>query len=129
VTVRVALLLALTACAPEVEGDARCNLDAPLTWDNWGKGFVDTHCVGCHSAIIPPAQRRNAPPGVDFDTYQGVLLWAERIEVRVLENARLDDDTIVLMPPGGGPTEEELRMLEEWLHCAVYPDKAALEGS
>ncbi|TVQ92514.1 MAG: hypothetical protein EA397_06810 [Deltaproteobacteria bacterium] len=122
-------LILLAACEPdEVEVDARCNPSEPLTWDNWGKGFVDTHCVGCHSSIIPPAQRRDAPVGIDFDTYRGVLLWAERIEERTLTGARQGIDSAELMPPGGGPTEEELDMLEEWLHCTVYPDKAVVEG-
>lgn len=122
-------LLVLAGCdSAEPAGAEQCSEHAPLTWESWGKGFVDTHCVGCHSAIIPPAQRRDAPAGVDFDTYRGVILWAERIEERTLTGAREGLDSAELMPPGGGPTDEELDMLEEWLHCSVYPDKAAMEN-
>lgn len=126
---RLLALVGLLGCGdPPRELNPMCHPDAALTWESWGQGFVDTHCVGCHSSVIPLSQRRDAPLGVDFDTYRGVLQWAERIEVRTLLNARLDDDEILLMPPGGGVTDEELDMLEEWLQCSVFPDKAALEA-
>ena len=95
-----------------------CLRDPPLTWDSWGKGFVEKHCNGCHSSIIPDAHRNNAPKGVDFDTYVGVLTFAERIDARVVEL------NPTAMPPGGGPTDEELSLLAEWLTCSVYPDVA-----
>jgi uncharacterized membrane protein len=127
VTMRPLALLALVACGAGPQADPRCDVAEPLTYEGWGRGFVDKHCVGCHSGLIPPAQRRGAPSGVDLDTYRGVLQWAERIEARSLVAASGDGDDA--MPPGGGLTDEELLMLEEWLRCGVYPDKAALEAA
>lgn len=121
-------LLVLLGCQTEEAVDPLCDVAEPLTYETWGKGFIDTHCVGCHSSIIPPAQRRDAPAGIDFDTYRGILQWSERIEARALTDARAEDDTVVIMPPGGGPTPEELDMLEEWLYCGVYHDKQLLES-
>jgi hypothetical protein len=50
---------------------------------------------------------------VDFDTWEDVLFWGERILVRAI-----DEDT---MPPAGGMVPEERIGLEEWLRCEVLP--------
>jgi len=120
----LALAGAVGACAPEEE-DPLCGRDVPLTYDGWGQTFLDTHCNGCHSSLVPDAQRRGAPPGVDFDTYGGVLQFVERIDDRVIVAPQEERSQ---MPPGGGPTEEELQMLHEWLECSVYPDADEWEG-
>jgi len=116
----VMLASLLVACPEadkdEVDSDDPCVHDPPLSYDNWGKGFMEKHCNGCHSSIVPPSHRNNAPPGVDFDTYPGVLAFASRIDERAI---LLNPSP---MPPGGGPTEEELSLLYEWLTCSVYPD-------
>lgn len=122
---RIVILVGLLgACAGE-ETDPLCEREVPLTYDNWGQGFLDTHCNGCHSSIIAPRQRRGAPDTVNFDTYDGVLTFAERIDDRVIL-AKAEDRSA--MPPGGGPTAEELAMLHEWLECTVYDDKIEWEG-
>ena len=119
------LLLGLVACGEEEE-DPLCGREVQLTYDTWGRGFLDTHCNGCHSSITAPAQRRGAPPGVDFDTYEGVLQFAERLEERVIVQNEAEDGNP--MPPGGGPTAEEREMLHEWLECQVYPDVERWDG-
>jgi len=118
------LLGLLVACGGEEE-DPLCDVEVPLTYDNWGRGFLDTHCTGCHSSIIAPAQRRGAPDTVNFDTYDGMLSFADRVHARVVEPPPEE----VSMPPGGGPTTEERAMLNEWLACEVAADKAQWEGS
>ncbi len=97
---------------------ASCLRDPPLNWDNFGKGHMDKHCNGCHSSLLDRQELRNgAPPGVDFDTYEGNLIWADRI----YERAAIQ----VSMPPGGGPSADELRLFEEWMLCEVLPDSGA----
>lgn len=84
---------------------------------------MGVHCAGCHSQLNPAGHRKGAPAGVDLDTYDGVLQWAYRTELRALgDNPE--------MPPGGGPSPEERERLEEWLQCAVIPEleAAAAEG-
>lgn len=115
------MLWLLLACAPGADS-ASCDRDPPLTYHTWGEAFIDKHCTGCHSSLLgTPAERNNATIGVDLDTYGDVLVFAERIEARVLTPESPQ------MPPGGGPTEEELQMLREWMSCSVYPDVEALE--
>lgn len=92
-----------------------CLRDPPLTYENFGRGFMGRHCTGCHSSIIRVDQRNAAPVGVDFDTWDGCVEWADRIEVRALETPD------VPMPPAGGPTTQELALLQEWLDCELTP--------
>lgn len=109
-------LLLVFACVGK-EGDSAtgCERMPPLTYDNFGAGLLEQHCTGCHSSLVPEDHREGAPTGVDFDTYEGVLTWAERIEARAVP----DGST---MPPGGGPSEEQRALLHEWLTCTVIPE-------
>ena len=59
--------------------------------------------------------------GVNFDTYEGVLTWVERIQARAVA----DDAS---MPPGGGPGSEDRALLDEWITCTVLDEKARWEA-
>ncbi len=110
------LLGALSGCeAGEGDSSGVCDRMPPLTYDNFGQGLMDQHCTGCHSSLVPEDHREAAPVGVDFDTYEGVLTWAERIHARAVP----DGST---MPPGGGPSEDQRDLLGEWLECVVIPE-------
>ena len=114
------IVMLLLGCGDPAADTGACQRSPPLRYDNFGAGFLSTHCTGCHSSLLPLEQREGAPEGVDLNTYADVLMWADRIEARAL--AQTPD-----MPPGGGPGAEELALLAEWLRCEVYPDAAALE--
>jgi hypothetical protein len=124
----VGLLLGLqTACDDTIIGSGvpigtSCLRDPPLTWTNFGQGMMGKHCTGCHSVFQRQGQRNDAPLGVDIDTFDDVLKWADRIQVRAVDNTG--------MPPGGGMLEFERDLLEEWLRCEVFPalGKVELEG-
>jgi len=103
------------ACSEQQDTATQCYHNPPLTYENFGKGYMDKHCVGCHSSLIPIESRVGAPIGVDLNTYHDVLLWVDRIDAR----STGDDAT---MPPGGGPSPEERALLKEWIECAVYED-------
>ncbi len=96
-----------------------CLRTPPLSYETFGQGFLEKNCTGCHSSLLPEAQRNDAPLGVDFDSYAGVVQWADRIADRAV-------DASSTMPPGGGPTEEDRAMLSEWLSCQVQPDAEAV---
>lgn len=122
----LALVVALSGCgdkgADSAASDDPCARRPALTWDNFGKGLMDKHCNGCHSTLVERSSRKGAPLGVDFNTYVGVLEFADRIGARSLGEAPT-------MPPGGGPDLTERARLEEWLQCEVAADKAALAGA
>lgn len=118
---RVLLSLLLVACAPGGEdSDTTCDRQPPLSYDNFGAGLLELHCTGCHGSLVPTERREGAPANVNFDTYEGVLAWADRIEARAVPD---EAD----MPPGGGPSAEDRALLGEWLDCTVIPEAARWE--
>ena len=89
-----------------------CPEGSILTWGNFGYGFVYDWCTGCHHSDLEEGMRQGAPPNINLDTQRAVrelapLVWA----------AAADGHT--RMPPAGGPTEEERRLLGEWLACGA----------
>ncbi len=109
------MILLLLACAGTPDDTAgACDRDPPLTWANFGQGWMDKHCTGCHSSLLRADQRNGAPVQVDLDTWEDAVAWGPRIAARSLGKE-------ATMPPGGGPSEEERRLLAEWLECAVLP--------
>jgi hypothetical protein len=97
-----------------------CVRDPPLTYENYGRGFLGKWCTGCHSSLLRPDQRNDAPLGVDFDTWAGVLEWADRIEARGVPESGG-------MPPAGGASAEDREIFAEWLHCEVFPAAAEVD--
>jgi uncharacterized membrane protein len=95
--------------APEDDTGSPC-VDVPeVTYDNWGRGFMTTHCQGCHASTA--LDRYGAPEEVTFDSEAQVLDQLERIQIRTLE----DED----MPPAGGIPPDDLTLLSWWLDCGV----------
>lgn len=116
---RFAAVLLATACgaagcatgeadsAPPSLGDTCSEAARLTTWSNWGEGFFAGYCRTCHSAST--ADRRGAPPAVNFDSEAEVAAQLSAIERTVL-----DEGT---MPVGGGVPEAELQRLRAFLAC------------
>jgi cytochrome c5 len=113
------LVCALPGCDDHVIGQSApfvvtCLRDPPLTYDNFGHGMLNRHCNSCHTEAAREGQRGGAPLGVDFDDWDMVLAWAERIQVRTV-----DEST---MPPSGGTLlADERAKFAEWMRCQVLP--------
>lgn len=100
----------------------------PLTWDNFGRNFMTTYCVACHSSDLPRSQRNDAPIYHDFDTLIGVLQVVDHVD----EEAGSGPNAHNTFMPGercpsvkGGsldqacpqPTKQERVDLAQWLAC------------
>lgn len=130
---RAALLAVVLASActpgPEPTG-AVCPDPDPgtLTYDSFGKSFMDRYCTWCHASGLPRAMRNGAPIYHDYDSLLGVLETIDHVD----EEAGFGPDAEnTLMPPdrcpttaGGSldrscpkPTDEERRQLSVWLAC------------
>jgi uncharacterized membrane protein len=107
----VAAALGATGCAEPYE-EAVCPAEGTdLTYDNFGKRFLEHNCNGCHSAGAD--ERRGAPEGIDFDDLDEVHEWIDHI----YDRAAGDNDS---MPPGpDDPPIEERDQLAEWLACGA----------
>jgi hypothetical protein len=87
-----------------------CPPDSFLRYDNFGAPFFAEYCTGCHSSQLPDDMRQDAPPGVDFETLEGIRARADAIYLRAA-------DANATMPPVGGPSDETRVLLGEWLGC------------
>ncbi len=96
---------------------ATCPSSSTLTYENFGKSFMEAHCTRCHSSTLLGTARRGAPTFHDFDTVAGIRPIADHIE---LTTAAGPDGTNTSMPPDGtAPTVEERTLLGEWIACGA----------
>ena len=84
---------------------------ADVTWDSWAQGFFMTWCQSCHSATTQ--DRHGAPAGIDFDTESEVMVWRDRIIIRVIEAQS--------MPLGGGLSSDDLTLLQRYFDNVSCP--------
>jgi len=97
---------------------ATCPDGSTLTYESFGKPFMDKYCVRCHSSELKTEiDRMYAPPGHDFDQFEGILGVAEHVDQKA---AAGPDKVNTAMPPSGAkPTMEEREQLGEWLACEL----------
>jgi hypothetical protein len=128
-TIFFALLVACTGATPTPTGTA-CAIPDPgtLTYENFGKPFMEKYCTMCHASTLPRSMRNGAPLYHDFDSLVGVLEVPDHIDEQAGSGPNADND---FMPhgrcpstPGGKldmncvePTEEERQQLSEWIAC------------
>lgn len=99
---------------PELSGSTCPPEGTTLTFENFGKPFLDRYCNWCHGADV--LDRKSAPPAYVFEKPEQVERWADRIYVR----AAGPNDS---MPPGpDDPPRAERDKLAEWLACTYGPD-------
>lgn len=106
------ILILMLSCSHNSESftdSASCS--EGYSYSNFGDGFIQTYCQGCHSSTSE--DRQGAPTHITFDTEEEVMSWTTEIQLQSLGNSPS-------MPPLGGVSIEELQALEEWLQCS-YP--------
>lgn len=96
---------------------AVCPTDSTLTYESFGRRFMDDYCTRCHSSELTGPERHDAPLDHDFDTLLGILGHAEHIDEHA---AAGPNATNTIMPPNGDhPTALEREQLGEWLACEL----------
>jgi hypothetical protein len=105
-----------------------------LTWDNFGRPFMETYCTMCHSATLLRSARNGAPLFHDFDTLQGVLYLPEHIDEQAgsgpaASNSSMPPERCPSTPGGplsrdcARPSEEERQNLSLWVACEVQRNR------
>jgi hypothetical protein len=92
-------------------------LGAPTAQD-FGTAFMQTYCLGCHSASLTGPARQGAPEGIDFDTLEDVRRQAAVIDAHA---AAGPNGAHTAMPPASRaqPTRQERERLGQWLACGA----------
>jgi hypothetical protein len=135
--IAIALLFMFGAlgCESPTPTGATCPDPDPgtLTYDSFGKPFMEKYCTWCHDSSLPRSKRNGAPLFHDFDTFLGVLKVDDHIDE---QSGAGPDATNEFMPPdrcpstiGGAltkncsqPTLTERRQLAEWIACEKNRD-------
>lgn len=113
--VLVVVVLALGGC--ESSSGAACPPGSTLSYENFGRAFMESYCLRCHSRVLTGSGRRGAPVGMDFDTLEQVRTHSFDIDAVAAAGA-LGVNT--QMPPDTpGPTAVERERLGEWLACGA----------
>lgn len=84
-----------------------------LTYENFGKKFMQDYCLSCHS--VDSKDRQGAPDDHNFDTLADVDIMKAHIDQYAGSGP---DATNTKMPKADPkPTLEERQKLSEWLAC------------
>ncbi len=118
----VAIVLLSAACGggaplygPPTE--SVCATDSTLTYESFGKPFMDEYCIRCHASTLHGADRNGAPAFHDFDTLPGIKNVANHID----ETTAAGPASVNLGMPNSGkiPSEAERKLLGEWIACGT----------
>jgi hypothetical protein len=103
---------------PLERSGAKCPEEGGPTASNFGRAFLETYCLSCHSASVTGEARAGAPVGVNFDTPGAVRLWARHIDAHSAAGPAMENTE---MPPASypAPTLEERLKLGQWLACGA----------
>jgi hypothetical protein len=115
----LASLGALAACTttplfgPPTE--SVCPSDSALTYENFGKPFMEDYCTRCHAANLRGADRQGAPSFHDFDTIFGIRVVFDHIDETTASGPAATNTS---MPPDRpAPSLSERKQLGEWIAC------------
>lgn len=113
------LLLGLPACHVH-EGaptGTTCPQTMTLTYDNFGKAFMQSYCLRCHSKNVTGSARNGAPSDHNFDAVTDIRSLADHIDLHA--GAGPNSVNTEMPENGAAPSEAERRKLSEWLACGA----------
>lgn len=97
-----------------------CPDDSTLTYETFGQNFFETYCVLCHSTENDGAIERNgAPEDVNFNSVELVRPLARRIDFMAVIGPGREARLMPPRPDDLRPSDDERRMLGEWLSCGA----------
>jgi uncharacterized membrane protein len=97
--------------------ESECPQISTLTYNTFGKQFMERYCTRCHSSELTGSARQGAPTFHDFDTLFGIKAVSNHIdETTAAGPASVNEG----MPIGGpAPTEMERYQLGTWIACGM----------
>ncbi len=98
-----------------------CPKGTYLSYENFGEAFLATHCTTCHSHVLAADARAGAPVRVNLDRLEDIARW--RTMIRIVAS----DSRTAKMPPQGKVSNEERKLLREWLDCGAPGESESLK--
>lgn len=97
--------------------ESTCPTGSTLTYNNFGKPFMENYCTGCHHSELTGAARKGAPSFHDFDTLFGIKAVSDHIDETAAAGPAVVNDGMPQDDPT--PTEMERHQLGEWIACGM----------
>lgn len=99
--------------------ETECPPASTLTYENFGRQFMEDYCTSCHATTKVGADRNGATADHDFDILAGIRGVAMHIDQAAgIGPASANRN----MPPddeAAQPTDAEREQLAEWLSCGA----------
>jgi hypothetical protein len=120
--VRTIAVLALVAgCGHEPlfgpPTESVCPDGSTLTYQSFGKPFMEEYCTDCHHSELRGAERHGAPSFHDFDTVFGIRAVSNHIDETTAAGPAAINDGMPRQEPF--PTLDERYLLGEWIACGM----------
>jgi uncharacterized membrane protein len=97
--------------------ESECTTGSTLTYENFGRGFMERYCTRCHASALRGEARHGAPSFHDFDTLFGIKAVFDHVDETTASGPAATNTS---MPPDTpSPTLAERRQLGEWLACGM----------
>lgn len=95
-----------------------CPPTPTLTYENFGKPFMESYCLECHAKDKLGDARQGAPEFHDFETPGEIRIHAEHIDETSASGPAATNEG---MPPANNPKPSlaERQMLGEYLQCVI----------
>jgi len=103
------VIVILPSCGDKMDPIAEFDdsgLPDQVTYGENIQTLIEQNCTMCHAQSIQGADRQGAPVGVDLDTFQRAVEWAERSNIRIQAGT---------MPPAGGLSSYERSLFQKWI--------------
>jgi uncharacterized membrane protein len=95
---------------------ANCPTANALSYANFGRAFIASYCLRCHSAAITGALR-NAPLDRNFDELDSIRMLARLIDQQAGAGPLAVHDVMPPDPPA--PPLDQRQQLAAWLACGA----------
>jgi hypothetical protein len=96
---------------------AVCPTPSTLTYNNFGKQFMESYCTRCHDSAKTGDARMGAPEFHDFDTLFGIKAVSNHIDEVAASGPNATNDAMPEENPK--PSLAERQMLGEWIACGM----------
>jgi hypothetical protein len=124
---KVLLVIACVACTTKPTlgppTGATCPPDSTLTYENFGKPFMEHYCTDCHAITKTGADRKGAPTFHDFDSLFGIKAVWNHIDETSAAGPNAFNDSMPNEDPR--PSSMERYQLGEWLACGMPSDSGS----
>ena len=94
-----------------------CPPTSTLTYNNFGKQFMESYCTKCHASDKMGEARQGAPSFHDFDTLNGIEVVADHIDETAAAGPAATNEGMPEDNPK--PSLAERQMLGEWIACGL----------